>query len=171
MPCLEKDIRGGMHMAILPCTAADAPALLQFMHAYFPYLKMTTDKLQQKFKDPRFHILKYVEKEGIVGFIELEALANRPGTIQLHAVAVNPSHRKKGMGFELVKKGMEWAKKQGARKMILLVKDNNTGAQRMYAKHGFKFIQMHPHQLEGREVEEWELEFELPPSDAVSMLS
>ena len=56
----------------------------------------------------------------------------------LEDVVVAPAHRNTGIGSRLVRTAIEAARQRGCRRITLLTDANNTGAQRLYARHGFE---------------------------------
>jgi len=51
---------------------------------------------------------------------------------------VAPTHRRRGIGLELVDKIVDWARLKGARSLTLLVTSNNDPAIRFYQQLGFR---------------------------------
>jgi ribosomal protein S18 acetylase RimI-like enzyme len=70
-----------------------------------------------------------------VPFQELENLAL--GTWYINVVAVQPKFRNLGLGAKLIGLAEDTGRKCGKRGMSLIVADRNTGAQRLYARHGY----------------------------------
>jgi len=55
----------------------------------------------------------------------------------LVTIAVDPAHRRKGLGELLLVVMLEWAERLGAQVMTLEVRVSNKGAQALYQKYGF----------------------------------
>jgi len=55
----------------------------------------------------------------------------------LVTIAVDPMHRRKGLGELLLAEMLDWADRLGARVMTLEVRVSNLGAQALYRKYGF----------------------------------
>jgi ribosomal protein S18 acetylase RimI-like enzyme len=70
-----------------------------------------------------------------VPFQELENLA--PGTWYINVLAVQPRFRNRGLGAKLIALAEETARKAGKRGMSLIVADKNSGALRLYERHGY----------------------------------
>lgn len=66
---------------------------------------------------------------------ELENLA--PATWYVNVLAVVPRHRGLGLGGQLLRLADETGRSLGKRGMSLIVSDANTGARRLYARHGY----------------------------------
>jgi ribosomal protein S18 acetylase RimI-like enzyme len=71
---------------------------------------------------------------GIAGaFLDPEV----PLQAQLVSMWTAPTHRRHGIGRQLVNEVDNWARKSGARTLCLMVTSNNETAQRFYARLGF----------------------------------
>jgi ribosomal protein S18 acetylase RimI-like enzyme len=70
---------------------------------------------------------------GMVAGIEGETAHER----HLVAMWVDPEHRGHGLGSSLVDQVVQWAREQGARRLVLWVADGNDAALHLYRRHGF----------------------------------
>ena len=61
--------------------------------------------------------------------------------IVLHVLAVHPNHRGKGLARRLVENVIEQERKAGKKALRLDVIENNTTAEKLYQKLGFRYIQ------------------------------
>jgi len=68
---------------------------------------------------------------------ELEDLAH--GTWYVNVLATYPEYRGKGYGSELLQLAEEIARETNMRGLSLIVADTNTGARRLYKRHGYHF--------------------------------
>lgn len=59
----------------------------------------------------------------------------------LHVLAVHPNHRGKGLARRLVENVIEQERKAGKKALRLDVIENNTTAEKLYQKLGFRYIQ------------------------------
>jgi ribosomal protein S18 acetylase RimI-like enzyme len=59
------------------------------------------------------------------------------GEFYLDSISVKPSAQGKGIGKQLIKAGIDWAKKLGHHTVGLLVEQNNENALKLYQKMGF----------------------------------
>ena len=64
---------------------------------------------------------------------------------QITNVAVEPGHRRKGVGAKLMEALIREAKKRGATRMTLEVRPSNAAALALYEKFGFKDCGHRPH--------------------------
>lgn len=63
----------------------------------------------------------------------------RPGVAELISMWVAPASRGRGVGDVLVRDVERWAGSTGARVLRLSVADDNTAAETLYLRHGFRF--------------------------------
>lgn len=64
-------------------------------------------------------------------------VGSRWGTSYLQRVAVDPDHRGQGLGTNLVRACVGWARHTGAASMVLNVRGENSWARRLYEREGF----------------------------------
>lgn len=78
---------------------------------------------------------------------EVEGYADAPWQIDsdevivLHVLAVHPNHRGKELARKLVENVIEQERKAGKKALRLDVIENNTTAEKLYQKLGFRYIQ------------------------------
>jgi ribosomal protein S18 acetylase RimI-like enzyme len=60
-------------------------------------------------------------------------------------VAVNPAHRRMGIGRSLLERAIEWARARGLPGVMLETQDTNAGACRLYAACGFRLRRFDTH--------------------------
>ena len=59
-------------------------------------------------------------------------------TAAMTAMWVDPRYRRRGVGDQLVKTVVEWARSAGYNAMLLWVADGNGNAERLYERNGFR---------------------------------
>jgi len=59
------------------------------------------------------------------------------GVAYLQRIAVMPQHSGKGIGADLLRAALNWARQEGARAVVLNVRDGADVARRLYQTHGF----------------------------------
>jgi ribosomal protein S18 acetylase RimI-like enzyme len=71
--------------------------------------------------------------------VPLHELMNMaPRTWYVHVLAAYPEHRGRGVGTALLMEADRLAAKAGMARQSLIVSDTNTGARRLYERHGFR---------------------------------
>lgn len=71
----------------------------------------------------------------LVPLLELEGIV--PGTWYVNVLAAYPEYRGQGLGTELLAIAETLAKDAKCRGLSLIVSDSNTGARRLYERHGY----------------------------------
>jgi ribosomal protein S18 acetylase RimI-like enzyme len=71
-------------------------------------------------------------------FVPMQELENAaPATWYVNVLSVLPTHRNRGMGSDLLRLADETGRALGQNGMSVIVSDANTGARRLYEKHGY----------------------------------
>jgi ribosomal protein S18 acetylase RimI-like enzyme len=75
----------------------------------------------------------------VVGFLNVERSTNPKSrhVANLDSIGVVPDHRGRGLGRELTRLAIEWARSSGVRKLCLGVFSSNMAALRLYRSMGF----------------------------------
>lgn len=76
----------------------------------------------------------------VVGYVILHQsipLASHSHVLEIHGLAVDPSHQGHGVGHQLLEQAKQEAQHRGARKLSLRVLSPNTSARRLYESCGF----------------------------------
>ncbi|MEM0449405.1 MAG: GNAT family N-acetyltransferase [Methanomassiliicoccales archaeon] len=86
--------------------------------------------------------LSYVAKEDdqIVGFIfaqKVQHMSNIPLSVWIESIGVHPSHRRQGIGYQLLRKVSLEAKKQGAKAVQSAIMPENAVSLMLHKKLGF----------------------------------
>lgn len=99
--------------------------------------------LGHQMKEPDAAIFVADADQAILGYayaeIEPESwkeLRDEAGFI--HDVVVEPSYQQGGIGAALVEAASEWLREHGAPRVILWTAEQNTGAQRLFSRLGFR---------------------------------
>lgn len=138
----------------------DAKVISELIFSEFPYTKANEDNVKLRMQKPHIKLFKGVEKGEIAGFVELECLDNLFGVWRINGVTVSEKFRQKGFGKQLSEFAVEFAKKQKASKILLLVRPDNYVAKKIYKKLGFQSTGLWKSQINGKRAEEWVLELE-----------
>lgn len=94
----------------------------------------------------------------MLGFIEIESLEEE--IARINGLTVKPEFRNKGIAKKLLEFALQLLKKEGVQRVLLLVKQGNEAAKKLYTEAGFYFIGMYHRDLDQAVVEELELDFE-----------
>ena len=99
----------------------------------FPIEEMEVDSFVDNSEKAIF--LAYLDR-GLAGQIDLIKWWN--GYAYVNAFAVNPEVRKHGIGFSLLQRAVEWARKNRLPGVMLETQNNNAPACALYKKCGFE---------------------------------
>jgi GNAT superfamily N-acetyltransferase len=81
------------------------------------------------------------EEDGaIIGNASLHEVEGAPGRFVLANVAVDPAHRRRGIGRALVQASIDLARQRGASEVLLQVEADNDAAIRLYGELGFRVL-------------------------------
>lgn len=93
-------------------------------------------------------------------FRPLQELENEtPDSWYVNVLACYPEHRGQGLGSLLLKTAERIGEAEGLQRMSVIVADNNTGARRLYERHGYTEAATRPCVREGwvTDIENWVL--------------
>jgi ribosomal protein S18 acetylase RimI-like enzyme len=68
----------------------------------------------------------------------------RPGSFYVCGMALFPEYRRQGLGTRMLKLARQQAYKRGLEELSLIVFEQNTGAKRLYERHGFREVDRRP---------------------------
>lgn len=139
----------------------DYPEVLELMRKEFPYVHFDEGKIKERIESSTIFLFKAVEGKKLLGFIEVEIMKGE--IARINGVTVKPEHRNKGAAKKLLEHVIEFLKKKKIERVLLLVKEKNEAAKKVYKKAGFNFIGMYHRELDQAVVEEMELDFK--PTD------
>lgn len=138
-------------------TDKDINDILSIIDVEFSYVSFTYDLIKQKLNDDKFFLIKYHQKNILIGFLEVEFISNT--TARLNAIFISDSFRGQGFADELLKMAIRECKRKRIKKIFLLVKESNYGAKKLYEKNKFSFSKLHDKELDDSVIEVWEREF------------
>ncbi|MCX7750491.1 MAG: GNAT family N-acetyltransferase [Candidatus Bipolaricaulota bacterium] len=117
---------------------ADLPALALIEAQSFPD-PWPEEALAGYLADPGAIVL-IAEGPPALGFLiaRLERTIGRSPALHIHDLAVDPAHRRKGVGRALVRELCRWGLRTRVSRVILEVRARNEVAQRFYQSLGFK---------------------------------
>ncbi len=139
-------------------TEADIPELCSLLDSLFsqeaefsPDHAAQTRGLGMIIKNPAVgHILLARHAGRIVAMVNLlytvsTALGER--VVLLEDMVVTATERGRGTGSQLLQAAIDFARRQGCKRITLLTDSDNTAAQHFYRKHGFTLSSMIPLRL------------------------
>lgn len=130
-----------------PRFAADFVALnREWIERHFVIEPMDIQQLEnprESVLDPGGEIFFLLEDDKAIGTCAM--VPHGPGCFELAKMAVAPSARGKGYGDLLMQAALDWARAQGADRVLLLSNTVLEPAIRLYEKHGFRVTRLGPH--------------------------
>ena len=133
----------------------DAKEILPMILKEFSYVKISEEKLRLKMQGRNYRVFKAVESKKIIGFLELEKLNGI--SARINGLSINPEYRGKGFGKQLLEFAVEYLKKKNISQIILLVKQSNLEAKKLYEEAGFQFMELLENKIDNEAIEELEL--------------
>lgn len=123
-------------VSIRPMTASDLPRVIEIERASFtvPWTPATFRGLLHR-SDAHLRVAE--SDGGIVGYAAVWIVLDQA---ELGDIAVVESRRGKGIGATLLSAMIDLSRDHGVRELYLEVRVSNTGAQRLYQRHGFKQV-------------------------------
>jgi len=147
---------GDKGVKITAVEESDFSEVMALIKAEFPYVSFDKARIKKRVASGRIFLFKAVEAKKLVGFIELELFES---IARVNGLTVKPSFRKKGVAKKLLDYAVAFLKKKGIERILLLVKQSNKTAKKLYKEFGFRFIGMYHRELDNAVVEEMELDF------------
>ena len=94
----------------------------------------------------------FVAREGaaVVGMVSVQPLVSTAcggDVLLLEDLVVRPTFRHRGVGSALIEHAVQFARRNGYRRITLLTDRANANAQRFYKRHGFTASDMVPYRL------------------------
>ncbi len=148
-------------MKIVDIEEKDILEVLQLIKGEFPYVSFDEAKIRERIEGNKIFLFKAVEKKKLLGFIELELFEE--GLARINGVTVKEEFRKTGVAKKLLEYALAFLKNKKIARVLLLVKESNKAAKKLYKEAGFEFIGMYHRELDSAVVEEMELD--LVPGD------
>ncbi len=148
-------------MNIKKIDESDYGEVIKLIKLEFPYVEFDEKKIRERIESNKIFLFKAVEGKKILGFVELEILE---GSIaRINGLTVKPESRNKGVAKALLDYAIGFLKGKKVTRILLLVKEKNAAAKKIYKETGFDFIGMYHRELDREVVEEMELD--LSPDD------
>ncbi|KRF33047.1 ribosomal protein S18-alanine N-acetyltransferase [Yonghaparkia sp. Soil809] len=131
---------------------ADLDAIMALETATFPGDAWSRDLMAAELASP--HTVYVVVESGdeVVAYAGLSAPAGA-GQGDIQTIAVDPTHRRLGIGTVLMQQLLGAARARGASEVFLEVRADNPGAEELYRRHGFVRIGVRPHYYQPDDVD------------------
>lgn len=118
----------------------------QWIEQYFELEPNDIAQLENPYQsilNPGGEILFLLDEGVVFGTVAL--IPHGPDCYEIAKMAVSPSARGKGYGDALMKAAQDWARKKGAKKLMLLSNTVLNPAISLYQKHGFRVAHLGDH--------------------------
>jgi [ribosomal protein S18]-alanine N-acetyltransferase len=128
--------------SILPARPSDLRAVYRIAQLSFP-IPWPLEELRRELTRPfsELRVLRADERSGVVAFLNHWRVADE---FQIMNVAVDPAQRRRGFGSALLADLLQLARAQTISAVTLEVRRSNTGAIRLYERHGFRHVGVRP---------------------------
>jgi [ribosomal protein S18]-alanine N-acetyltransferase len=122
---------------------SDLDAIMALEVATFPSDAWSRDLMATELASPHTAYLVVESDDALVAYAGLSAPA---GAVQadIQTIAVDPTHRRLGIGTVLMRELLNAATSRGAQEVFLEVRADNSGAEELYRRHGFARIGLRP---------------------------
>ncbi len=146
----------GKKMTVKKIDKGDYKEVIELIKSEFPYVEFDEGKIRERIESNKIFLFKAVEGKKILGFVELEILEGN--IARINGLTVKPESRNKGVAKELLDYAIKFLKEKKIARILLLVKEKNAAAKKIYKEAGFSFIGMYHRELDQAVVEEMELD-------------
>lgn len=140
----------------------DLDAIMALETATFPSDAWSRDMMAAELAAPHTRYLVALVDESIVGYAGLSAPAGA-SQADIQTIAVDAAHRRLGIGALLVRRMLDEARARRVDDVLLEVRADNPGAQRLYERHGFTPIAVRPRYYQPDDVDAVVMRWEVGP--------
>ena len=139
---------------------ADLDAIMRLETETFATDAWSRDVMAAELASPNTAYLAAVSGDELIGYAGLSAPA---GSMQadIQTIAVDPTHRRLGVGRVLLQQLLALAQSRGAVDVLLEVRADNPGAQQLYELNGFVAIAVRPRYYQPDNVDAIVMRFEV----------
>lgn len=134
---------GASGIRLREATLTDLSTIMVLEEATFVSDAWSRDVMAAELASP---LTVYLVAESGDELVAYAGLSATPGGEQadIQTIAVDPTHRRLGVGTVLVQHLLALARDRGAREVLLEVRADNPGAEHLYRRHGFTRIAVRP---------------------------
>ncbi len=135
-------------MEVTIASSNDIPDLCELLDSLFnqeaefkPNREVQASGLAAVIDDPNVGDILVARKDGqIIGMVNLlytvsTGLGERVALLE--DMVVSPNERGQGVGSDIIRQAVDFAKEKDCKRITLLTDDDNSGAHRFYERHGF----------------------------------
>ncbi len=135
-------------MEVTIASSKDIPELCELLDSLFtqeaefiPDREVQASGLAAVINDPKVGDILVARKDGeIIGMVNLlytvsTGLGERVALLE--DMVVSPNERGQGVGSDIIRQAVDFAKEKDCKRITLLTDDDNSGAHRFYERHGF----------------------------------
>ena len=128
-----------MSYQLRPATEADLPAIMELEKASFGNDSWSRPTMRAELMAPHtYYMVAYIDEQ-IVGYAGLSKVSSS-SSADIQTIAVTDSHRRVGIGRELMQRLIEQAAKLSATEVYLEVREDKPAPQKLYEQLGFQRI-------------------------------
>jgi ribosomal-protein-alanine N-acetyltransferase len=123
-------------LLIRPATAADVPAIMDLANSAPSAAQWSAEQYHQIFTNPppRRMVLVIEEQSALQAFLVGHVLNPE---WEVENIVVANSSRRQGLGKQLLDEFVKVSRREGARTILLEVRESNSAARKLYEKCGF----------------------------------
>ena len=140
----------------------DLDAIMALETATFPSDAWSREMMAAELAAAHTRYLVALVDESIVGYAGLSAPAGA-AQADIQTIAVDAAHRGRGIGALLVGRMLDEARARRVDDVMLEVRADNPGAQRLYERHGFAAIAVRPRYYQPDDVDAIVMRWEAGP--------
>jgi ribosomal-protein-alanine acetyltransferase len=132
-----------MTASIRDASLDDLDAIMALETSTFATDAWSPSMMAAELAAPHTRYVVAVDGDRVVAYAGLSALAGA-GQADVQTIAVDAYSRGRGLGAQLLRVLLDEAAARGADEVLLEVRADNPGAQRLYERHGFEAIAVRP---------------------------
>jgi len=134
----------------------DYKEVISLIKKEFPYVSFDEEKIGERIEKRKIFLFKAIEGKKMQGFVEVELFEGE--LARINGLTVKQKFRNRGIAKKLLDYAIAFLKEKKVERVLLLVKEKNEAAKKLYKEAGFKFIGMYHRELDNAVVEEMELD-------------
>lgn len=135
----REEVSRDRNVTIRPMTAADLDEVMPIEEGSYtmPWKRPMFEAELKGNPFARLFVARDAEQNALLGYVCFWLVFDE---LHIMNLSVHPARRRTGIGEELARWTLSWARENGARLATLEVRASNEAAKRLYGKLGFKVI-------------------------------